>query len=83
MQQQADKNIVDLVFKNRLTWAKLRQVPQEHDGSTSDLIFLLTEQNNRSLNKAIQQKNKHISQKILFFTNRVLMGLKHFTFAKS
>lgn len=42
MQQQADQNIVDLVLKDRLTHAEFRQVPQEHDGSTSDLIVLLT-----------------------------------------
>ena len=43
VQQQADQDVVDLVFEHRLPGAELGQVPQQHDGSASDLIVLLPE----------------------------------------
>ena len=43
MQQQADQDVVDLVFEHRLPGAELGQVTQQEDGSTADLIVLLQE----------------------------------------
>ena len=43
MQQQADQDVVDLVFEHGLPRAELGQVAQQQDGSTADVIVLLQE----------------------------------------